>query len=1636
MSASPASEAVPFSVLVLISASPLQDVAAVLADLPAPLPVPVLITTTGAHQGEAAELEGHVIQEAHHGTDLTPGRLYVTPPTGVLELQPGLRCTMTAEDASTTPGLLDTLLTSLARSAGQRVLLVVLGSLGPDQLAGLRAVLDAGGTVLVEQMEGAPLPWPGTLAFSPVLLGPVIADLLGLPPRQVPMRRELDQAAAVLERMGDAHCLLDGAFVIRSVNAAAERLLGMSRDHLIGRSHWEAFPASVDAPIGQALRQVVQQGDEQHLTHHYTGEGYDLHLEVDAYPTGEGGVSMFWRDVTARVRSEAALRDSEGKYRALFTEMDEAYAVVEVLADETGRWVDFLFLDANPVFMRHTGMPYPVGRTARELLGTPNPRWAELYGQVAETGVALRVEEGEVTLGRVFDLNIFRLGGAGSRRVAVLFTDITERKLREAHQAFLLDLTEALSVLSDEADIVQEAGARLVEHLHLSGYHYVDVDDPRAEVTIRHSWHALDVPALLGTYPIAGFMSPDGVARLRAGEPNAINDVLMDVPDDLAGQGLKAGAAVQKIRAYVAVPFSQDRRWNAYFAVADSQPRVWSASELELIRDVARLVFPRVQRARALRALQESEERFTTLFSSSPVPFMVLAPNAPDYTITTANEAYFKATRTTPESLIGRRLFDIFTDDPARPGQLGSEALDLSLQKVLATRRPDVMPRVRYDLTVPGGYEPHWWEAINAPLLDASGNVTAIIHQVMRVTELHLAQEVERQREQQGAYLLRLSDALRALSDAQEIEDAACRVLGEWLGAHRVYYVEVHDQDGVTRVDRQYLREGAASIAGVYPIAAFDWTAAPLRRGEAVVVADVHQSELVPKEAVGAMEAVQQAAVVLVPLLRNGAWVGVLAVGDDVPRAWTAGEVDLVRETLERLWASAQRARAEAAVRASQERFHAVANLVPDLLWESGPDGFTHWYNQQWLEYTGQTFEQATGWGWTEAIHEVDRERSASAYREAVESGRPLRQEHRIRRHDGAYRWFVVNTVPVRNEGGEVLRVYGAATDIHALRLRSGLLETLVEERSRQLAELNSELEARTRALEAFGELTRSLTDHLDPYALVRRAQELVMGLLPEGFAAYYEPDGDVWHLRSQVGDMRNPALQAAAEGGLAMGTVPSLDQPWTAAAPLYQEHYAPDTDGLGGTGHGTHMVATIPLVVESRAVGVFAVALFEQRSWSGADRAVLETLVRSLGLALEPARAVQALAEEREALAAFVRFTELTADTGDVVILAQRAAEVLHATLNVRSAVYFQQEGERWKAQHVSGALAPEFEQHLREGVPQGAHTFTLAVERREPMFFEPWDAAADGLSEAGMYQAVARYPLFPPDQPVGVLGMAITNRPTWSAREKAVFRAVGDSFRLALERAAQVQQIAQQRERLADLNAELGNVITRTAHNLEAPAQRLSVLLNPGAGSEPALDDLPPYDPALLQDEITRLRGVAQDLRQLSSLETHVLASELLPLGELFTEVRDAWAAKVESRRVDWFVAPLPIIQGDQGLLRQALDVLMTFTLSPTRGARYVTVDSRAVGGEVQVVVQDDGVGLVDEEAATLFDLAVRSDQGVPVLEGGGLMQVRRIPARHGGWAWAETAGHLGRVVLAFPQDPAVGEVEALFGGRPPSG
>lgn len=134
-------------------------------------------------------------------------------------------------------------------------------------------------------------------------------------------------------------------------------------------------------------------------------------------------------------------------YRALFREMDEAYAVVEVIRDAQGAWSDFLFLEVNRAFSEHTSIDDPVGSLASELLANPNPRWAQLYGGVLDTGKSIRVVETEPTIERTFDLFVFALDPE-KNQVGVRFTDVTERlaseeRLRQSEQRLRLILENA-----------------------------------------------------------------------------------------------------------------------------------------------------------------------------------------------------------------------------------------------------------------------------------------------------------------------------------------------------------------------------------------------------------------------------------------------------------------------------------------------------------------------------------------------------------------------------------------------------------------------------------------------------------------------------------------------------------------------------------------------------------------------------------------------------------------------------------------------------------------------------------------------------------------------------------------------------------------------------------------------------------------------------------------------------------------------------------------------------------------------------------------------------------------------------------------------------------------------------------------
>ncbi len=121
----------------------------------------------------------------------------------------------------------------------------------------------------------------------------------------------------------------------------------------------------------------------------------------------------------------------EARDRALFEAIDIGFCVIALRFAPDGRAEDYLFVDVNAAFARHTGLPDAIGRTIRELVPEIDPQWFEIYGHVARTGEAARFEHEDDALGRCYEAHAFRTGHADGNRVAILFNDISDRRRAE-----------------------------------------------------------------------------------------------------------------------------------------------------------------------------------------------------------------------------------------------------------------------------------------------------------------------------------------------------------------------------------------------------------------------------------------------------------------------------------------------------------------------------------------------------------------------------------------------------------------------------------------------------------------------------------------------------------------------------------------------------------------------------------------------------------------------------------------------------------------------------------------------------------------------------------------------------------------------------------------------------------------------------------------------------------------------------------------------------------------------------------------------------------------------------------------------------------------------------------------------------
>jgi PAS domain S-box-containing protein len=119
------------------------------------------------------------------------------------------------------------------------------------------------------------------------------------------------------------------------------------------------------------------------------------------------------------------------------------------------------------------------------------------------------------------------------------------------------------------------------------------------------------------------------------------------------------------------------------------------------------------------------------------------------------------------------------------------------------------------------------------------------------------------------------------------------------------------------------------------------------------------------------------------------------------------------------------------ALQASEERWRNLADAMPQLLWTCrASDGQCEYMNSRWQQYTGEPVENLLGFAWVHWLHPEDRDIVMQAWTNAVQGRADYNLEYRIRRHDGAYRWFKTRGVPIRNPQGCITTWYGTCTDI------------------------------------------------------------------------------------------------------------------------------------------------------------------------------------------------------------------------------------------------------------------------------------------------------------------------------------------------------------------------------------------------------------------------------------------------------------------------------------------------------------------------------------------------------------------------------------------------------------------------------
>lgn len=446
--------------------------------------------------------------------------------------------------------------------------------------------------------------------------------------------------------------------------------------------------------------------------------------------------------------------------------------------------------------------------------------------------------------------------------------------------------------------------------------------------------------------------------------------------------------------------------------------RALTDSDSELIGFIAVVVDITAAKA-AEAALRESESRFRLMADTAPSPVWMTNADAEVEFVNTALVEFYGHSSDKILGSVWRRA--LHPDDVAE------------VEGVMEVARPEHRPY---------GFEARfkrfddswrWMRVAVNPRFDADGAFLGYVGMSFDITDTRVAIDALEAQERRQTFLLSLTDRLRDLTSPDDIMVEVERSLGAELGADRVGYGEVDQERGLVSMSRDWTA-GVVSAQGQFRLA--DLGADLIRdlaEGRVIQIADV-RADSRTRDALEVFERLGTRALMRAPVIRGGRLQAFLYVHNAEVRHWADAEIDLLQEVAGRTWTEIERARAEGAVRESEERFRAIADTAPVLIWVTGRDRTREFVNQAYVAYTGGSYEDARLADWREVIHVDDHERILQESLAGEATRQPFSMEARYLRHDGEYRWLKSFSRPRLDAHGEVIGFVGVAFDVTDIR--------------------------------------------------------------------------------------------------------------------------------------------------------------------------------------------------------------------------------------------------------------------------------------------------------------------------------------------------------------------------------------------------------------------------------------------------------------------------------------------------------------------------------------------------------------------------------------------------------------------------